>query len=104
MDKELNDGLTAPYIAGVYRKGEWTYLDTESFKDYLTDKEFRELEDEKHIPYCGSCGASALFEKQDDSNYSPCLSNFCPRCGAILNPKLIEFISTLEDEKLEKKK
>ena len=99
MDNEIDFGLKVTYLSEPkYRTGKWDYIDPETFRGYVSDEEMKKFTADKDTPYCTSCGASALFEKQDNGEYTYCLSNFCSRCGAILNPKLIEFIHSLNQE------
>ena len=92
-DKEYQKAFHSGYIAALviakahHMKlvGKWDYIVPEEFIGYVSDTELKEMDDSANTPYCNVCGESALFKQLEDGTYSYCLSNYCPKCGAILN-------------------
>lgn len=72
--------------------GMWNYLNLDNYKDMVSEEELKRLKEESasavNIPWCSNCGALALFEQQESGEYTYCLSNYCPKCGAILNEEI----------------
>ena len=95
-DKEYQKAFHTGYIAALVTAkahhmkltGKWDYINPEEFKGHVSDEKMKELEADKDTPYCNVCGESALFKQLEDDTYAYCLSNYCPKCGAILNEEI----------------
>lgn len=92
VDKAYNVGYIAALVMAkahhMKREGKWDYLDPKLLKRYVSEESLKEIEASKDTPYCNICGEPALFQQIEDGTYSYCLSNYCPKCGSIMNPDI----------------
>lgn len=96
LNKEQQQAYDMGYIAALVTAkahhmkvvAKWGYIDPEEFREYVDDTYFKELEKDADIPYCTNCGDPALFKQLENGMYARCLSNYCPKCGAILNEEI----------------
>ncbi|MBO4543906.1 MAG: hypothetical protein J5725_12090 [Bacteroidales bacterium] len=66
----------------------WDYLNPSVWEGHVSNSTLQDIKDAAHIPWCTNCGGDALFEKQPNGKYTYCLSNYCPKCGALLNEEI----------------
>lgn len=92
IDKAYHAGYIAALVMAKAHHmklvGRWDFCNPDEFVGYVSEATMLELKESAHIPYCSICGKDALFQALDNGTYIYALSDYCPSCGAILNPEV----------------
>lgn len=92
IDKAYNAGYIAALVmAKAYHMkvvGQWRFCNPDELAGYISEAELLTLRESAHIPYCSICGKPALLQATDNDKYIYVQSDYCPSCGAILNPEI----------------
>lgn len=92
VDKAYRVGYIAARVMAkahhMKRVGKWDFCNPDEYVSYVSEEELLNLKESAHIPYCSICGKDALFKSLDNDTYIYALSDYCPSCGAILNPEV----------------
>ena len=90
VDKAYNAGYIAALVMAKAHHmkvvGQWCFCNPDELVGYISEAELLALKESAHIPYCSICGKPALFQAIDNDKYIYAQSDYCPSCGAILNP------------------
>lgn len=92
VDKAYRAGyISALMVAKAHHMkvvGEWHYCTPDAFEGYISDEKLEKIKLSSHVPYCSICGSDALFEQSADGKYVYALTDYCPKCGSIMNPEI----------------
>ena len=92
VDKAYNAGYIAALVMAKAHHmkvvGQWDFCNPDDYVGHISEAELLALKESAHIPQCSICGKPALFQAIDKDKYLYALSDYCPSCGAILNPEI----------------